>query len=92
MLLQVNHLSTHFHSHHSVIKAVDDVSFDLDEGETLGIVGESGCGKTVSALSLLRLIPDPPGRIAGARSSLKAGISCSWMKKKSAISGATGSP
>jgi oligopeptide transport system ATP-binding protein len=65
MLLNVRHLSTHFQSHQSVIKAVDDVSFDLDQGETLGIVGESGCGKTVTALSLLRLIPYPPGRIAG---------------------------
>jgi len=65
MLLQVNHLSTHFRFRHSVVKAVDDVSFNLAEGETLGLVGESGCGKTVSALSLLRLIPDPPGRIVG---------------------------
>lgn len=65
MLLQVNHLSTHFRFRHGVVKAVDDISFDLAEGETLGIVGESGCGKTVTALSLLRLIPDPPGKIAG---------------------------
>jgi oligopeptide transport system ATP-binding protein len=65
MLLDVQHLSTHFHARHGIVKAVDDVSFNLDEGETLGIVGESGCGKTVSALSLLRLIPDPPGRIMG---------------------------
>lgn len=63
MLLSVRHLSTQFHSRHGIIKAVDDISYDLEEGETLGIVGESGCGKTVSALSLLRLIPDPPGRI-----------------------------
>jgi len=63
MLLDVRHLSTHFKSRHGTIKAVDDISFDLHEGETLGIVGESGCGKTVSALSLMRLIPDPPGRI-----------------------------
>ena len=67
MLLQVRHLSTHFHTQHAVVKAADDVSFDLDEGETLGIVGESGCGKTVTALSLLRLIADPPGKIAGGK-------------------------
>ena len=63
MLLKINHLTTHFRSRHGITKAVDDISYDLDAGETLGIVGESGCGKTVSALSLLRLIPDPPGRI-----------------------------
>ncbi|MCU0598422.1 MAG: ABC transporter ATP-binding protein [Desulfobacterales bacterium] len=64
MLLNVRHLSTHFHSRQGVFKAVDDISFNLDQGQTLGIVGESGCGKTVTALSLLRLIPDPPGRIS----------------------------
>ena len=50
-----------------VVKAVDGVSFHLDEGEVLGLVGESGCGKSVSALSLMRLIPDPPGRIVGGQ-------------------------
>ncbi len=63
MLLKVNNLTTHFYSDDGIIKAVDDISYDLKEGETLAIVGESGCGKTVSALSLMRLIPDPPGRI-----------------------------
>jgi oligopeptide/dipeptide ABC transporter ATP-binding protein len=48
-----------------VVKAVDGVSYDLEEGETLGLVGESGCGKSVSALSVMRLIPNPPGRIVG---------------------------
>ncbi len=67
MLLSVLNLSTEFLSEKGVIKAVDDVSYDLEEGETLSIVGESGCGKTVSALSLMRLIPDPPGRITGGR-------------------------
>ena len=50
-----------------VVKAVDGVSFHLDEGEVLGLVGESGCGKSVSALSLMRLIPNPPGRIVGGQ-------------------------
>jgi oligopeptide transport system ATP-binding protein len=63
MLLSVRDLATHFHSDSAVVKAVDGISYDLEAGETLAIVGESGCGKTVSALSLLRLIPDPPGRI-----------------------------
>jgi oligopeptide transport system ATP-binding protein len=62
-LLKVINLTTHFTTDDGIVKAVDDISYDLDEGETLAIVGESGCGKTVSALSLLRLISDPPGRI-----------------------------
>ncbi len=62
-LLEVNDLQTHFFTMDGVVKAVDGVSYDLEEGETLGLVGESGCGKSVSALSLMRLIPDPPGRI-----------------------------
>ena len=62
-LLQVRGLSTHFHTPDGVIQAVDDVSFDVDYGETLGLVGESGCGKSVTALSIARLVPDPPGKI-----------------------------
>ena len=62
-LLEVKNLSTHFFTADGVVHAVDDVSFELDYGETLGLVGESGCGKSVTALSLTRLIPNPPGRI-----------------------------
>ena len=62
-LLQVNGLKTHFFTFEGIVKAVDGITYDLDEGETLGLVGESGCGKSVSALSLMRLIPDPPGKI-----------------------------
>ncbi len=62
-LLEVKNLKTFFYTDDGVAKAVDDVSYDLDKGETLGIVGESGCGKSVSALSIMRLIPDPPGKI-----------------------------
>ncbi len=62
-LLEVKNLRTHFFTDDGIVKAVDGVSYDLDEGETIGLVGESGCGKSVSALSLLRLIPTPPGRI-----------------------------
>ncbi len=64
-LLEVEDLRTHFFTSEGVIKAVDGVSLHIDEGETLGLVGESGCGKSVSALSLMRLVPDPPGRIVG---------------------------
>ncbi|MSQ33385.1 MAG: ABC transporter ATP-binding protein [Dehalococcoidia bacterium] len=62
-LLQVKGLSTHFFTQEGVVKAVDDITYNLAEGETMGLVGESGCGKSVSALSILRLIPNPPGRI-----------------------------
>ena len=62
-LLEVKNLRTQFLTEDGLIKAVDGVSFELYEGETLGLVGESGCGKSVCALSLLRLIPNPPGKI-----------------------------
>ena len=67
MLLEVKNLSTHFFTEDGLIKAVDGISYDLNEGETLGLVGESGCGKSVSALSLLRLIPNPPGKIVSGQ-------------------------
>ncbi|MFP3998599.1 MAG: ABC transporter ATP-binding protein [Desulfobacterales bacterium] len=62
-LLDVKDLRTYFWTEQGLVKAVNGVSFDLREGETLGIVGESGCGKSVTALSIMRLIPYPPGRI-----------------------------
>jgi peptide/nickel transport system ATP-binding protein len=65
-LLEVDRLQIHFRTPSGINRAVDGVSFHVDEGETLAIVGESGCGKSVTALSILRLVPDPPGRIAGS--------------------------
>ncbi len=62
-VLEVKELKTHFFTFEGVAKAVDDVSLHLCKGETLGLVGESGCGKTVTAQSIMRLIPDPPGKI-----------------------------
>src|SRR5438445_8719468 len=64
-LLEVRDLKTHFFTREGVVKAVDGVSYALEEGETLGLVGESGCGKSVTALSIMRLIPDPPGKTVG---------------------------
>ena len=64
-LLEVRNLKTYFDVRGGVLKAVDDVSFTIEAGETLGLVGESGCGKTVTANSIMRLVPIPPGRIAG---------------------------
>ena len=66
-LLEVRGLSTHFFTPDGVVRAVDDVSFELGYGETLGLVGESGCGKTVTALSVTRLVPDPPGKIVSGQ-------------------------
>jgi oligopeptide/dipeptide ABC transporter ATP-binding protein len=66
-LLEVNNLQTHFRTLDGVNRAVDGVSFQVGEGETLAVVGESGCGKSVTALSILRLIPTPPGRIVGGQ-------------------------
>ncbi len=65
VLLNVKNLKTHFLTDEGIARAVDDVSFTLRKGETLGLVGESGCGKTVTALSIMRLVPRPPGRIVG---------------------------
>ncbi len=64
-ILQVKNLVVRFHTHDSTVYAINGASFDLMEGEVLAIVGESGCGKTVTVQSLLRLIPEPPGKIEG---------------------------
>ncbi len=62
-LLEVRGLKTQFLTDDGLVKAVDGISYDVHEGETLGLVGESGCGKSVSALSLMNLIPNPPGKV-----------------------------
>ncbi|MBV8615658.1 MAG: ABC transporter ATP-binding protein [Acetobacteraceae bacterium] len=65
-LLELSDLRTHFAAQDGVVRAVDGVSFGVASGETVAVVGESGCGKSVTALSILRLIPEPPGRVAGS--------------------------
>lgn len=67
VLLRVEKLETHFKTERGVVKAVDGVSYEINEGEIVGLVGESGCGKSVSQLSVLRLIPSPPGDIVGGK-------------------------
>ena len=62
-LLSIKRLSTHFYTEEGLVKAVQDVSFDIQKGRTLAVVGESGCGKSVTALSVMRLIPWPPGKV-----------------------------
>jgi oligopeptide transport system ATP-binding protein len=64
-LLEVNNLKTYFFTRGGVVKAVDNVSFGIKPGQTLGVVGESGCGKSVTALSVMRLVANPPGKIVG---------------------------
>ncbi|MGE3797372.1 MAG: ABC transporter ATP-binding protein [Thermomicrobiales bacterium] len=72
-VLDVKNLRTHFFTRAGVVYAVDDVSFSVGEGETLGIVGESGCGKSVTSLSIMRLIQSPPGKIVSGEILLHSG-------------------
>src|SRR5438105_5061179 len=65
-LLEIEDLQTHFRTPDGVNRAVDGISFTVEAGQTFAIVGESGCGKSVTANSILRLVPEPPGKIAGA--------------------------
>ena len=67
MLLDIQNLKTHFFVRGQVAKAVDDVSFSVHSGQTIGLVGESGCGKSVTAHSIIQLIPEPPGKIVGGK-------------------------
>ncbi|MFC1987458.1 ABC transporter ATP-binding protein [Chloroflexota bacterium] len=66
-ILEVQDLRTYFFTRRGIVKAVDGVSFSLQEGETLGVIGESGCGKTITCLSIIRLVPEPAGRIVGGK-------------------------
>ena len=70
-VIEVKGLQTYLFTRSGIVKAVDDVSFALRRGETLAVVGESGCGKSMTALSLMRLVPSPPGRIVGGTITLE---------------------
>ena len=74
-LLEIKNLMTHFHLQEGIVRAVDGVSFDVRRGQTLGIIGESGCGKSVTAHSILRLVPSPPGNIVNGELLLYRGES-----------------
>ncbi len=70
-LLSVRDLKTYFHLYEGVVRAVDGVSFDIRQGQTIGIIGESGCGKSVAVQSIMRLVPSPPGKIEGGQMLLR---------------------
>ena len=62
-LLSIRNLKTYFFTYEGVVKALENVNLDIYPGETFGLIGETGCGKSVTALSVMRLIPEPPGKI-----------------------------
>ena len=66
-LLQIQDLKTQFSTSSGTVKAVDGVTYDVEEGETVAVVGESGCGKSVTALSIMRLVAEPAGKIVGGK-------------------------
>lgn len=89
VLLEVNHLVTEFDTDEGRVRAVDDISFIARTGETLGIVGESGCGKSVTALSIMRLLPQPMGQIASGNVLFKnTDLTMSSLKEMEKIRGA----
>jgi ABC-type dipeptide/oligopeptide/nickel transport system ATPase component len=88
VILEVDGLQTHFFTRDGIVKAVDGVSYAVDEGETLAVVGESGCGKSVSALSILRLVA-PPGRIVGGQICFQAATSSRRARPRCASCAAT---
>ena len=89
-VLSVRNLEVEFLTRRSTLRAINGISFDIAKGEVLGVVGESGAGKSVTGLAIIGLI-DPPGRIARARSICRARGSIICRRRKSAASGASGS-
>src|SRR5687767_5265586 len=91
-LLEVKNLRTYFDTEDGIVKAVDNVSFQLKRGETLGIVGESGSGKSVTNLSIIRLVPNPPGKIVSGEVISTAPTCCYYQTKRFGRSEAAASP
>ena len=91
-LLEIRGLKTHFDTDDGMVRAVDGVDLTIDRGETLGVVGESGCGKTVTAMSVLKLIDMPPGRFVAGRSSGRAATWSRSAPTRCAASAARKSP
>ena len=89
-LLRVENLKTYVHTYRGLVKAVDGVSFDLNEKETIGLVGESGCGKSVSMLSVLQLISSPPGEIVSGRVIFEGQDLLRYKSKSEAMSSIRG--
>jgi oligopeptide/dipeptide ABC transporter ATP-binding protein len=81
-ILEVKNLQTHFTTEYGIVRAVDGVDFKVNRGQTLGIVGESGCGKSITSLSIMRLIATPPGKIAGGEVILKGENILTYSEEK----------
>jgi peptide/nickel transport system ATP-binding protein len=88
-VLEVDKLITSFDTERGMLRAVDQVSFSVPTGKTVGIVGESGCGKSVTAMSIIRLLPQPAGRILGGHVMFKGKDLSGSAKRKCATSAAT---
>lgn len=88
-LLSLRHLVVAFDTDEGYLRAVDDVSFDVAPGRTLGIVGESGCGKSVTSLSIMRLVPSPPGSSKTVRPCLQGATFSGCLKRRCASFEAT---
>ena len=80
-LLRIEHLEVKYFTSEGVVEAVNGIDLTLSRGETLGLVGETGAGKTTTALSVLRLLPDPPGKVTGG--SIHFTASLFWSSRKS---------
>ena len=91
-VLEINGLKTHFFTDVGVAKAVDGISLSLPGAKTLALVGESGCGKSVTALSVMRLIPEPPGRIVEVPFTLMGRTLDHRATRRCALFGGTRSP